>query len=50
LITTMLMDCIAATPRRAGRRSSARMTNAEKAKKVPAISPLPTAASTLRRL
>jgi hypothetical protein len=43
LITTTLIDCIAAMPGAAGRRARALITQAEKAKKNPLISPQPRA-------
>jgi hypothetical protein len=45
LITATLTDCIAAVPSSGGRRTSAFITNVEKAKRTPAISPDPIAAT-----
>src|SRR5688572_3762422 len=48
LSTTTLMDCIAATPRAGGKRSSAFITKFENAKKTPALSPEPSAHDSVR--
>ncbi len=47
LITTTLMDCMAAIPALGGKRARAFITKAENAKKTPAISPQPSAATSV---
>src|SRR5262245_43129439 len=46
--TVMLIDCMAEMPPSGGRRFSAAMMKAEKAKKIPATSPAPSAAASVR--
>jgi len=48
LITTILIDCIAAMPWAGGSWANALMTNVEKAKNAPAIKPQPSAAKKVR--
>src|SRR6187551_1106680 len=48
LITTTLMEFMAAIPSRAGRRARAFITATEKAKKNPAISPQPSAVASVK--
>src|SRR5262245_48969559 len=48
LITTTLMDCMAAMPCAAGRRARAFITKDEKAKKTPAINPQPSAEKSVK--
>ena len=47
--TTTLIDCMAATPCAGGTRAKAFITKFEKAKKIPATRPEPSAAANVRR-